>query len=134
MRWVEYERHRLQNHEPFLTHEARRRDLRHQQIVTLVQKQLDETSKQSQEEIKSRSKEKKEEPNLFPKSMADWTTPEHCEDIRELRTNTVALQDSLKETEKALGKVTLSLDCSETGNVFFFQEAVGNSGPGTCQQ
>ena len=50
---------------------------------------------------------------MFLKSMADWTTSEQCEEIRELKTN-IALQDSLNDTEKSLGRVTLSLDRSES--------------------
>ena len=46
-------------------------------------------------------------------SMVEWTTSEQYMDIPELQTNNTLLQDSLKETEKSLGKVTLSVECSE---------------------
>ena len=42
--------------------------------------------------------------------MVDWTTSKEYEEIRELQTNNIALQGSVKETEN----VTLSLDCSES--------------------
>ena len=75
--------------------------------------------------------------------LADWTASEEYEDIRELQTNNIALQDSLKGTEKELGKITLSLESSEslvkrltqqfrdlqdTASVF------AGSDPETCQQ
>ena len=48
----------------------------------------------------------------YERSMAEWTTFEQYEKIRELHTNNIALQSSLNETAKALGKATLILDRS----------------------
>ena len=84
-----------------------------------MQKQLDEASKQSQEEKKTLSKETvmlrrgTDETGMLSKAMVDWTTSEY-EEIRESKSNNVALQGSLNETEKALGNVTLSPDCRES--------------------
>ena len=50
-----------------------------------------------------------DESGTFPKSTVGWTTSEQYEDICDLQTDNSALQDSLKETERALGKVTLSI-------------------------
>ena len=46
--------------------------------------------------------------------MADWKTSEQYEEIRELKTNNLALQGSLNDTEESLVRVTLSLDCGES--------------------
>ena len=81
---------------------------------------------------------------MVPKSMTDWKTSEEYETIRELQTTNVALQDTLKETEKARDKVTQSLDCSEyqmkrfAQQILEFQDIVSilqeieNSKIGTC--
>ena len=85
-----------------------------------MQKQLDEASKHGQEEIRSLSEKTTmlqreiDGSDRFPKAMVDWTTYEQYKDILELQTNIIALHDSLKETEKALRKVTLSLDCNDS--------------------
>ena len=55
--------------------------------------------------------------------MVDWATSEHYEEIRELQTNSIALQGSLKETETALGKVTLSLDSELPASFSFVQKS-----------
>ena len=46
-------------------------------------------------------------------SMVEWTTSEQYMEIPELQPNNIVLQDSLKETERSLGKVTLGVECSE---------------------
>ena len=85
-----------------------------------MQKQLDAASKQSEEQRKSLSEETTmlrrliDESGTFPESTVGWTTSEQYEDICDLQTNNIALQDPLKETERALGKVTLSIDCGES--------------------
>ena len=88
--------------------------------VIEMQKQLEEASEQSQQEIKSLLEETTmlrrgiDESGKFPKSMSDWKSSEQYEDIRELQTNNIALQDSSTEAETSFGKVTLSPDCSES--------------------
>ena len=62
-----------------------------------MQTQLDDASKQSQEAKKSRSQEKTKVAKS-PRSLADWTTSEQYEQIRELKTNNIELQGSLDQT------------------------------------
>ena len=86
------------------------------------------------------------ESSMFPQSMANWTTSQQYEDIRDLQVNSIALQDSLEETETELGNVTLSLNCGEslvkglTKQIRELQDTKCSTGrrgitrPGTCQQ
>ena len=116
---VEYERQRLQNQESFLSQESLRRDIQHQQRVIQKHKQLDDASEQKSRRNKVYRKkrqccEKKiDESSMLPKSMLDWTPSEQHEEIHELKFTSIALQGSLKETEKSLDQVTLSLDRRE---------------------
>ena len=61
--------------------------------------------------------------------MADWKTSEEHEEIRELKKNNIAQQDSFNDTDKSLDQVPLSLDRSEPLVKRFTQqvrELVGN--------
>ena len=84
-----------------------------------MQKQHDEASKQCQEKKRILSEETvalREEINesgKFSKTM-DWTASYPVEENREMRMNSIALQRSLKLTEKSLDRVTLGLDGSES--------------------
>ena len=82
------ETHRLQGHESFLTNEARKGECQYHQEVTVVQKNLDTASLQSQDNlhnVKTLSDEtlmlRKElaESGKLPQSMKDLTASEHLE-------------------------------------------------------
>ena len=111
--------HDCKNQESCLSQVTVRRDIQHQQRVIQIVKQLDDASKQSQEETKSLSEDTTllrreiDESSMFPKSMAEWTTSEQCEEIRELKANNIALQGSVN-TEKSLDPATLSPDPGES--------------------
>ena len=109
------------NRESFLSHEARRRDLQHQQRVIHMQKLPDAASKPTSRRkkvsvarnnnVEKRNRRARHAPEAHggPDDHPNNTrTPACC------RTNNIALQDALKETEKALGKVRPCFDCSES--------------------
>ena len=82
------ETHRLQDHESFLTYEARKRECQYYQEVTVMQKNLDTASLQSQDNldnVKTLSDEtlmlRKElaESGKLSQSMKDLTASEHFE-------------------------------------------------------
>ena len=97
---VESERHRLQNQEPFLSDEARRREYLHQQEEIDMQKQFDQASKQRQGKFKNRSEEtvtlrrEIDKSGKFSESMLDWTASEQLEEVRLLKTNNISLHGS----------------------------------------
>ena len=93
------QRHRLQDRESFLACEGRKREYQHHQEVTVMQKNLETASEQSQDnlqKIKTLSERKSMLPKeltelgKLPQSMKDLKASEQFEEIRELETNNIA--------------------------------------------
>ena len=83
--------------------EALRRDFQHRHRVVHMQKQLDEASKESHEEIVSGEtvmlRREDDESSKFQMPMADWKTSNQYKEIHELEANNIALKGSLNDTK-----------------------------------